>query len=398
MNWKKWTFIIIILLFVVANFYLIFKKDSEVARLTYIKDWQAVKEQNLVLSKKKEGVVAPADEEHIYFQFGAGDFEQFLVKEGEEVVVGTPLFEYSPRDLEATIQQYEAEIPRLELERDAIQDNIDHLEMIKDDLSDEDVANKAVASTIDAQIYEKESQLARMDGEIGKFEDLISIANTTLGSLSVASTIKGVVKEISHDLQNPVVTITSTDQLAKGLLEEDELLEIEEGMKVIITLKTGKLEGTISKVAVNPEENPQVDKKSQYAFMVEFAEEGEGEEEESDVQVFPGAHVDLKIITKEVENALILPGKAIRGGNIYVLKTDGTVEKRPVETGIEVGKVVEITSEVEEGELVVSDPSNLKNKIAFFTPVEVSKIKKSNFQELGKKEMFRYLGRGLLSK
>lgn len=390
MNWKKWTVITVIMLFVAANFYLIFKKDSEVARSTYINKWSAVKEQHLILSKEKKGVVIPAEEEYAYL---SGDFEQFFVKEGEAVEPGTPLFEYAPKNLEASIEEYEAEITKLELEQEALEDQITNLEGIVASLakppSNEDkTSNEAVSSLIETQIYEKETELSRVEGEIGKLEEIISGSNR---SFTVDSAISGVVKEISPDLQNPVVTITSSEQLVQGLLEEKDLLEIEEEMKVVIISNVGKLEGQIASVAKNPEENPEVSKKSQYQFTVEF-------NEQEDIQFFAGTHVDLRIITKEVENALTLAKSTVKSGSIYVLGANGKIQKRPVETGIKIGKIFEITNNVNEGELVVQHPGNMKNNAMFFTPVELGKMKKSSLQELGKKEILRYIGRGLLKR
>lgn len=440
MNWKKWTTLAVIALFVVANFFLIFKKDSEVARSKYMNDWRTVKEQNLVLTKQKEGVVTPAEEENVYFQNGMGDFGEFLVTEGEEIHSGTPLFEYSPKNVEATIKKLEAEVTKLENDRDAIKENISRLEKIRSDLSkkkekEEDTSNKdAIDSTIKVQIYEKESQLSRVEGEIERLEEFVSISEDDLDELTVSSTISGVVKKISYDLQNPVVTITSSEQQIRGLLDEDEFLEIEEGMKVIITSKTlkNKLEGTIAKIAVNPEQEPQVHANSQYEFVVEFDEAGadafsdkndttEAEETEKDradqkrnttdededeeaaeiedtySKVFNGAHVDLKIVTKEVEDARTLPADTIRKGYIYALKQNGKIEKRKIKTGIMVNGIYEITENVEKGELVLNNPNNIKNKTAFFTPIEVSKVKKKDLQGMRKKEILKYLGQGLLS-
>ncbi|MDQ0154265.1 hypothetical protein [Robertmurraya andreesenii] len=438
MNWKKWSVVGMIALFVVVNFFLIFKKDSEVARSKYINDWRTVKEQNLVLTKQKEGVVTPAEEENVYFQNGMGDFGEFLVTEGEEIHSGTPLFEYSPKNVEATIKKLEAEVTKLKNDRDAIKENISRLEKIRSDLSkkkekEEDTSNKdAIDSTIKAQIYEKESQLSRVEGEIERLEELVSISEDDLDGLKVSSTISGVVKKISHDLQNPVMTITSSKQQIKGLLDEEEILEVEEGMKVIISSKTlkNKLEGVIAKIAVNPEQEPQVHVNSQYEFVVEFAEVGddafadkndateaeETKEDKSDQnrnvtdedeeavetedipsKVFNGAHVDLKIVIKEVEDARTLPADTIRNGYIYALKQNGKIEKRKIKTGIMVNGIYEITENVEKGELVLNNPSNIKNKTAFFTPIEVSKVKKKDLQGMRKKEILKYLGQGLLS-
>jgi HlyD family secretion protein len=419
LNWRKWTIIILISIFVVMNFYLIFKKDSAVARSKYIDEWTEVKEQNLIVSKHKEGVVAPLEEQHVYFQSDAGVFEQFLVDEGEEVQAGTPLFEYSSTNAEETMDKLDTEIERLESEKDALEDNIDNLERIERSLSnsttEENLSKEAVASSIEAQIYEKELQLSRIEGEIDKYEELVSIANNGLSNLNIQSPISGVVRSISHDLQNPIVTITSNEQQVKGILEEDEVLAIEEGMKVVITSKKspGKLEGTISKVAVNPNDKPQVDKQSQYEFTVQFAEvpieeqevtnEEKGDEagelmEPAALEVFTGAHVDIKIITKEVENALTVSEKTMRDHSIFVLKGNGTIEKRPIETGIEVNNVHEVTSDVEKGELIVLNPSKIRNNTTFFTQVDISDMKKKDFTQMGKKEILKYVGRGILSR
>lgn len=409
MNWKKRTVVAVIVLLVAVNFYLIFKKDSEIARAAYIDEWRKIKEQNLVLSKEKPGVVAPVEEEHVYFQNGAGDFEQFLVKEGDEVQTGTALFEYSPKNLEETIEQLEAEITRLESEEEALEDNIDNLEDIVLDLAtsedEESSSDEAMIASIDAEIYEKELQLSRIEAEIDKYEDLVSISDDGLSSLTVDSPIAGVVKSVSHDLQNPVVTITSNDQQVVGLLDEDDMLEIKEGMSAAIYGSFGKREGTIAKIGVNPEQDPQVGAKSEYQFVVEMGEVESGEvdtDEQSEVAeespILLGTHVNIKITTTEIEDALTLPSEAIRVGNIYVLKEDGTIEKRKVKTGIEINGIHEITSKAELDELVVYEPGNLKNKTAFFTPIDIAKMKKKDFKDMSKKEILRYLGRGLLTR
>ncbi|MEQ2528563.1 hypothetical protein WMO40_17910 [Bacillaceae bacterium CLA-AA-H227] len=427
MNWKKWTVITVVVLLVAVNFYLIFKKDSEIVRAAYIDEWRKIKEQNLVLSKEKPGVIAPVEEEHVYFQNGAGDFEQFLVKEGDEVQTGTALFEYSPKNLEETIDQLEAEITRLESEEDALEDNIDNLEDIVLDLAtsedEESPSNEAMMASIDAEIYEKELQLSRIEAEIEKYEKLVSISDGGLSSLTVDSPISGVVKSISHNLQNPVVTISSNDQQVVGLLEEDDMLEIKEGMSAVIYGSFGKREGTIAKIAVNPEQDPQVGAKSEYQFVVEMGEEEEetidtneeannesdeeGNVESDDVDtdepseespILSGSHVNIKITTTEVENALTLPTETIRAGHIYILKEEGTIEKRKVKTGIEINGIHEITSKAEVDELVVNEPGNVKNKTAFFTPIDIAKMKKKDFKDMSKKEIFRYLGRGLLTR
>lgn len=398
MKWKKWVVWAVIGLFLVANFYLIFKKDSEITRSTYVDEWTTIKEQNLVLSTNKPGVVTPLEEEHVYFQAGSGDFERFLVKEGEEVDEGTPLFQYSPRDIESTIENFEAEITKLESEWDAIDENIGNLEDLADSLStnvseEEGFASEATVSTIEAQIYEKELQLSSIEAEIEKYEDLISMADKGLDHLAMESEISGVVKKINHELKNPVVTITSNEMQIEGILNEEEVREIAEGMEAVITFDglKGKVEGVVSDVAVNPLDDPHVEKGSEYRFTVEL-------EEEPELDVLAGSHAEMKITLKKVEDAITVPAKALIGDYLYVLKPNGMIERRTVETGLSVHGVRELISEAEVGEIIAFQPGKFKNNTAFFTPIDVSKVSKHEMKEMGKKETLRYLGRGILTR
>lgn len=396
LNRKKWTIVILIGLFLVANLYLIFKKDSEIARSTYVNEWTEIREQNLILSKNKAGVVTPMDVEHVYFQEGSGDFGQFLVKEGEEVEEGTPLFEYSPDDIDSTVASFEEEITVLENERDAIEDTIEDLDDLEGKLSSEkdeegNPTSTGMAGSIEAQIYEKELQLSKIDAEIEKYENLISIADEGYEHLAVESGIDGIVKKVSHDLQNPVVTITSNEKQIEGILDEEEVAEIEKGMKVTITSDRLKeeLKGKVSEVAVNPIMEPQVDQESEYRFTVQL---------DDDSEILTGAHVEMKIVVEEVEDALTAPVDSLKNDFIYVLKGEGRIEKREVETGISLNHVTEILGEAEAGEFIVKNPGRIKNNTVFYTPMDVGKMAKKDLKELGKKEIFRYLGRGLLTR
>ena len=107
--------------------------------------------------------------------------------------------------------------------------------------------------------------------------------------------------------------------------------------------------------------------------------------------------MDVKIVLDEVEDGLTLPAKAVRGGNIYVLRGNGRIEKRTVETGLSVGKTEEIRSGAEEGELAILNPGPIKDNTVFFTPIEIDEMNKDAFREFGKKMIIHYIARGLLT-
>jgi len=114
MNWKKWTVILVGTLFMIGNLYLIYKKDSEINRISYVDTWTSVKVQNLVESKTDKGLITPIEEEYIYYEQNTGDFKAFLVKEGDLVEENTPILELSSVNVDAAITQKELEISKLE--------------------------------------------------------------------------------------------------------------------------------------------------------------------------------------------------------------------------------------------------------------------------------------------
>ncbi|WP_045522455.1 efflux RND transporter periplasmic adaptor subunit [Neobacillus niacini] len=400
MNWKKWTITIFITLFLAVNFFLTYKKDSKIIKTNYIDEWTAVKEQDLILAKKKAGVITPSEEQYVYFDDKNGQFQEFLVKKGEKVQEGTPLFAYSSTDIESSKANLEAEITRLESELGSIEENITQLESLKTDLSaglenEEEVASNDLM-LIEAEIYDKELQMGRIESEIEKYNTLIDSNGKSLDNLMIKSNVSGVVKEISRNLKNPLITISSDQQQVEGILEEEEVLEITEGMKVFVTspaLKKKK-ESTITEISSNPIEQPKVNRKSQYRFSVQLNQDSEEE-------IVNGAHVDLKIIKQEVNNVLTVPYKSIKNKEaksyIYVLQQNGTIEKRSIQTGMHVNQVQEVKEGAEKGELIVFQPSTLKNNAPFFTPLNTKEIETNLIGKMEKNEILRYIGRGFLS-
>ncbi|MEH6993316.1 efflux RND transporter periplasmic adaptor subunit [Neobacillus drentensis] len=322
------------------------------------------------------------------------------MKKGEKVQEGTPLFKYSSTDIESSKAKLEVEITRLESELGIIEENIAQLESLKTDLSiglenEEEVASNE-RMLIEAEIYDKELQMGRIESEIEKYKTLIDSNGKSLDNLVVKSNISGVIKEISHHLKNPLITISSDQQQVEGILEEDEVLKIKEGMKVDVTspaLKK-KIESTITEISSNPINQPKVNKKSQYGFSVPLKE---GTEEE----IVNGTHVNLNIIKKEANNVLTVPRISIKKietkSYIYVLQQDGTIEKRTIQTGIHVNQVQELKAGVDKGKLIVFQPSTLKNNVPFFTPINTKQIETELIGKMGEKEIIRYIGRGFLT-
>ncbi len=76
-----------------------------------------------------------------------------------------------------------------------------------------------------------------------------------------------------------------------------------------------------------------------------------------DVRVFAGLVADLTIAGGIAENVLVVPMTAVQGaadtGIVYVMDAEGNQEERPVTLGLNDGVNVEVTSGLEEGEIIL---------------------------------------------
>jgi HlyD family secretion protein len=400
MNWKKWTVFLVGTLFMIGNLYLIYKKDSEIKRLSYVDTWTTVKQQNLVESQTDKGLITPVEEEYIYYEENTGELKAFLVKEGDQVEENTPILELSSVDIDAAIAQRELEISRLEDDIEALEDNIDSLDDLLSDIesstTEENLSsNTIMANSLEIEIYEKELQVSRLEAELSKQETALTSVDESLSSLTINSKIDGIVKEIRHDLNNPIVTITSNDLQVEATLTEKEISTFEEGMKVVVTssLQKEKLKGTISSISNLPKNEPKEKKTTLYTYRIQL-----NEQPSSAIPL--GSNVDIKIITNELNGALTVSTNSIKvkgtKSYMYVMMANGTIERRKIETGLQLNHVTEIKANAKEGEKVVFTANTLKDKNHFFTSLQPKKLTKSAFKEIGKRQALKLVVKGLL--
>ena len=115
-----------------------------------------------------------------------------------------------------------------------------------------------------------------------------------------------------------------------------------------------------------------------------------------------GTHVDVKIVTKEIENAITVPEQAIKKTDktksVFVLN-NGKIEKRTVTTGLNVGNITQIKKGLAKGESLSKSPVDLNGKETrtFYTPLKVKQWDRDMYKELRKIVMLKQFGKGFLS-
>ncbi len=389
------------ILFVTGNLYLALKDDGKAVRSSYINSWAKIGKETLTETLHAEGVVTPEEEHHVYYDPNSSEFKSFLVKEGDEVDTGTPLFEYSSDNIDKELARLEAEKSQLETEATLLEEQIkqlSYLQTVSASTADNSVpvagngtaadsSNDLMAVSIEKEIYDKELEKSRVEAEIDKYDDLIYSYDGS-DELEISSEVAGSVKKINYELNNPIVTIISNTPKVEGTFSERDLKNVQEGMEVYVNsdMLKGAIGGTLTKIAKHPESDPSVKAESHFPFEIEL--------ELAEEEMVHGTHVDVSVVTNQVVNAAVVPQRSVdkskKNRYVYVLNEAGKVEKRKIKKGLEVGGKTEVKKGVKPGELFVRKPENVqKANSPFFSKLKPGSLAKKTFKEEGKRNLFK---------
>ncbi|MDD9310185.1 RND transporter [Cytobacillus firmus] len=386
-------------IFIAANLYLALKPGSKVDKTAYIDKWQAVSKENLIDSFSKKGVVSPAEEYQVYYDERQGVFNQFLVKEGDAITPGTGLFEYQPEDLDAEKERLNAEAEKLENQIEDLEGHIEDMETYKRTLifaEEEKDSETTVTSSLDRDIYEKELQVSLLERELEMTENQLDYLEDQPGSVTVQSNFTGTISEIDRSLENPIITITSDASLINGELTLDERMETSIGLKVLVSAKDFKGEGSIINLASLPKSGVSLNKESIYPFSVQLNEDA--------TEILKGTPVHIEIVTDEIEGAVTVPAEVIKkdknASSLWVISNTGKLERRNIESGLQVNGRTEIKDGLEKGEWIVMDKGIHKDfdGTEAATSFKTKYLSKKQISSLKNKTKWKYILKGFVSR
>jgi HlyD family secretion protein len=396
MKWKGIIVTVAAILLVGVNLFLILKDNSRVEKNLYVNSWSHAKEQDLEETLETEGISLPLEEQLVYYDDSKGSFEGFVVEEGEGVTSGSELFYYK-------IDSYVDAMAQLKAEKESLQKQLDGLEDRRESLGSLLTSSSAGVSrlgedmdlvndpSIEIDIYETEAEMSRLESELEKYDDRIASIDEKLPYLHEISDIDGTVKEINKDLSNPVITIASNEPMIKGTVTEAQHTKLQAGLDVLISLKNSKktYKGIIERVSAFPQGEPSVKKESTYPFTVVLNEPIKN--------LVHGAHVDVKVITQEIQDAIMVPSDSLHKSQAYILH-NGKIEKREVEKGLQVNETQQIETGLELGEVVMRNPVSFDEKtVSFYTPLKFKQWEKEMYQDMRKLKMVKLVGKGILA-
>ncbi len=401
----RYSIVTVSLIFVGVNTYLIEKADSRVDREVRINHWELSRQETLRELLYKPGVVIPEEDQHLYFNDESATFKKFLIKEGEQVKSGTPLYEYEVTDQYQQRDVLKSEVEKLEDDASNVKDAISELSKLvsslpspSSDEKDAPIEAGALQSEYDIkrEMVSKQLEADQLESQIKSLERQIADIDSYETTLTVESSVSGTIKNLSHEIQNPLITIASDSTVVTTDLTEKEVDEVEENLNVRVKHDGKKsLDGVITKVDRLPKADPHLKTESLYPAEVQVQE----------AQWRPGQHVSLSIIMDEAKDAVTVPVSAIEKVDdqayLWMMTKSGTVKKRKIETGLEVDGRQAITLGVKAGEMYVEEPEEipaLKDQTRFITALDWRRLKIRDFKTLDRADVYTNLMLGILER
>ena len=416
-NWKIAAVSIASIVLITVNLYLIEKKESKVERTVFVENWTKVKKDTITDTIQTNGVIKPVEEYDIYFDAKKNDFKKFLVKEGDAITAGSSLFEYTATELDALKASLEAEKTAAEGEMAGIEEYIGKLRSYQGTLTSEPEAaidesveknlnidittssSDLIKSNIEQEMYKQELEKNKLDEKVKMLDAKLSSIEEQSSAIVTTSEADGVVKNINKNLDNPIISIVSTNVAIEGYFSGEEMKKAEVGMTIKASSSDSKkaLKGTIGRIHSYPAEEPSLKKDNRFPFQALI--EPEGEEAEA---LLVGSKVDLTVITNEKAGVPSVPIEAIhyqKQPYIYKFTKKGYVDKHYITKGLKAEGKQEIIKGPSVGDVILLKPDVVvKNHSNFITPIQFEKVKVATYKKFTSREKVRYLLLGILEK
>ncbi|PKR77840.1 HlyD family secretion protein [Halalkalibacillus sediminis] len=381
---KRWMMVIAVLVVGINSLLLFFDTEGKVDRISYVNEWVHAEEADMAEKLYKFGVLDAVEDNHVYYNESLGEFQEFLIDEGEEVSAGDPLFTYNVADFYETFNTLNSDSQRLDGEIDAIEDAITEMERYRVpdsggvsnstfSLDEEGLEIDLAESTTEAEfmreqyLIEKEKELAQKEAQLSSVESQLSELENTGDTITVESSYDGIVKNVSYDLGAPLVTIESSELEVVGELTEEERTRVEEGMDVEMTLgeQDVLVEGTIVFLSKTPKENS-IDEERVYPFAISVDGEELGENE-----MLAGYHSNMTITLLDSPETVVLHEDVVFMNRVWKMNEEGLMIQKPIDRGIKMQELVEIAEGIEVGDIIAKSPEDeFRDEAPFITKLQ----------------------------
>lgn len=280
-----------------------------------------------------------------------GELQRIAFQEGQNVNKGDLLAQIDPRPFQAALGQAQAAKAKDEAQLQSARADLERYLT----LAPENLASK---QTLDAQ----RATVAGLEAQTKGDQANIDNAQTQLQYTSIMSPIQGrtgirrvdVGNNVHASDTNGIVVVTQLQPISLIFtLPEDALGSIGTALgagsvSVMALSRDGKTEldrGTVTLV------DNQIDQSTGTIRIKAVFPNAQN-------KLWPGQYVDARVLLRMDRDALTIPSAAVQRGPdgmfIYVVKSDSTVEARPLKVSEESGSITVVQEGIEAGERVVT--------------------------------------------
>lgn len=279
----------------------------------------------------------------------SGRITQIHFNDGAEVKAGQILFTIDPRPFQAQLKAAEANLAQAKASLEMANINFSRLESVSD------------ARAVSRQDYDvKKNAVQVADAQVRQQQAALDSARLNLDYTTIAAPINGRTGQRMVDLGN-VVSANTTALLVIQRMDPI-YADFTVTEKDLAAVQRNLARGGLT-VEVRLPDDPAAPRAGKLTFLDSAVQEGTGTVklratlDNRDRRFWPGRFANIRLILGIQSQAVLIPAEApqlaAKGPFVYVVKSDATVELRPVALGQRQGDLVVINSGLNTGEKVV---------------------------------------------
>lgn len=322
------------------------------------------------------GMIEPIENKNIYLDTSKGKVDTISVTDGQPVNAGDVLFTYKNDTITSQIEEFNGQISTYQTQKERLEnkkkDSNNKLTEKKNSLSN--LKSNPQDETIIASIQSLEAEAQGLETEISSYNDQLDTINDSIKdcnkkienlkkdeSIEVKADISGVVAILGSkdDYTNVFISISSNDLYIKGSVSEKyvERLKKEQEAEVLVIANNSTIKAKVDEISKKPSTSSSIGS-SMDASANSLSNYDVTLLLDSQENILDGYHVQATVFEEEKE--LKIPKEAIieENGETFVYKVeDGALKKQNVEYEDSENDDAKILSGLEEGEEVVTNPT-----------------------------------------
>lgn len=323
------------------------------------------------------GMIEPIENKNIYLDASKGKVDSVSVTDGQAVNAGDVLFTYKNDTITSQIEEFNGQISTYQTQKERLEnkkkDSNNKLTEKKNSLSNlksnpQDETTIASIQSLEAEIQGLETEISSYNDQLDTINDSIKDCNKKIEnlkkdeSIEVKADISGVVAILGSkdDYSNVFISISSNDLYIKGSVSEKYVERLKKGQEaeVLVIANNSTIKAKVDEISKKPSTNSSAIGASMDNSANSLSNYDVTLLLDSQENILDGYHVQATVFEEDKE--LKIPKEAIieENGETFVYKVeDGALKKQNVEYKDLENDDAKILSGLEEGEEVVTNPT-----------------------------------------